>query len=101
MAVRPKIRAVVPCASTEAEKATAALAASEGAAYIRLAREKTPIVTTKDTPFRLDEASVLREGTDLTIIACGPMVYQALMAAEELSSEGIRAEVINCAVVHP
>jgi len=99
--VLPKMRVVVPCDSIEAEKATAALAASEGAAYIRLAREKTPIVTTTETPFSLDEACVLREGTDLTIIACGPMVYQALMAAEELSSLGIRAEVINCAVVKP
>jgi transketolase len=101
MRVLPKMRVVVPCDSIEAEKATAALAASEGAAYIRLAREKTPIVTTKETPFSLDEACVLREGADLTIIACGPMVYQALMAAEELSSQGIRAEVINCAVVKP
>ena len=101
MRVLPRMRVVVPCDSIEAEKATAALAVSEGAAYIRLAREKTPVVTTKETPFRLDEALVLREGADLTIIACGPMVYQALMAAEELSSEGIRAEVINCAVVKP
>ena len=101
MRVLPRMRVVVPCDSIEAEKATAAIAASEGAAYIRLAREKTPVVTTTKTPFSLDEARVLREGADLTIIACGPMVYQALMAAEELSSEGIKAEVINCAVVKP
>jgi len=101
MRVLPKMRVVVPCDSIEAEKATAALAASVGAAYIRLAREKTPVVTTRETPFHLDEARVLREGTDLTIIACGPMVYQALMAAEQLFSEGIRAEVINCAVIKP
>jgi transketolase len=101
MRVLPKMCVVVPCDSIEAEKATVALAAVEGAAYIRLAREKTPVVTTKETPFQLDEAHVLREGTDLTIIACGPMVYQALMAAEQLSSEGIKADVINCAVIKP
>ena len=101
MRVLPRMRVVVPCDSIEAEKATAALAVTEGAAYIRLAREKTPVVTTKETPFSLDEARVLREGADLTIIACGPMVYQALMAAEALSAEGITAEVINCAVVKP
>ncbi len=101
MRVLPNMRVIVPCDSIEAEKATAALAASEGAAYIRLAREKTPVLTTKDTPFSLEEAHVLREGADLTIIACGPMVYQALVAAEELFAEGIKAEVINCAVVKP
>jgi transketolase len=91
----------VPCDSLEAEKATAALAASDGAAYIRLAREKTPVITTRDTPFNLGKAQVLREGKDITMIACGPMVYQALMAAEELSADGIEAEVINCPVVKP
>jgi transketolase len=59
------------------------------------------VVSTKETPFDLDEALVLREGADVTIIACGPMVYQALMAAEQLSSEGIEAEVVNCAVIKP
>ena len=101
MRVLPKMRVIVPCDSLEAEKATAAIAASDGAAYIRLAREKTPVITTAETPFDLGKAAVLREGKDLTMIACGPMVYQALMAAEELSDDGIEAEVINCAVVKP
>ena len=101
MRVLPNMRVIVPCDSLEAEKATVALAASEGAAYIRLAREKTPVVTTRDTPFNLGKAQVLREGKDLTMIACGPMVYQALIAAEELSADGIEAEVINCPVVKP
>lgn len=101
MRVLPKMRVIVPCDSIEAEKGTAAIAASEGAAYIRLARDKTAVVTTRETPFSLDKALVLREGRDLTIIACGPMVYQALMAAEELSSAGIEAEVVNCAVIKP
>lgn len=101
MRVLPRMCVVVPCDSIEAEKATVALAAVEGAAYIRLAREKTPVVSTKETPFDLGEALVLREGADVTIIACGPMVYQALMAAEQLSADGIEAEVINCAVIKP
>jgi transketolase len=101
MRVLPRMCVVVPCDSIEAEKATVAIAAVEGAAYIRLAREKTPVVSTKETPFDLNEALVLREGAGVTIIACGPMVYQALMAAEQLSSEGIEAEVINCAVIKP
>ena len=101
MRVLPNMRVIVPCDSIEAEKATVALAASEGAAYIRLAREKTPVVTTSDTPFTLGKAQVLREGADLTMIACGPMVYQMLVAAEKLSADGIEAEVINCATVKP
>ena len=101
MRVLPNMRVIVPCDSIEAEKATAALAASEGAAYIRLAREKTPVVTTRDTPFTLGKAQVLRAGADLTMIACGPMVYQVLVAAEKLSADGIEAEVINCATVKP
>lgn len=101
MRVLPKMCVVVPCDSLEAEKATIALASSDGPAYIRLAREKTPITTTKATPFTLGSAQVLREGTDLTLIACGPMVYQSLVAAKELSRSGIEAEVINCATVKP
>lgn len=101
MRVLPNMRVIVPCDSLEAEKATIAIAHSEGPAYIRLAREKTPIVTTTDTPFSLGKAQILREGKDVTIIACGPMVYQALMAADELSKQGVSAEVINCAVIKP
>lgn len=101
MRVLPNMRVVAPCDSLEAEKATIALAASNGPAYIRLAREKTPIITTPTTPFTLGAAQVLREGTDVTLIACGSMVYQSLVAAEELSTKAIAAEVINCATVKP
>ncbi|MBW3538124.1 transketolase family protein [Candidatus Parcubacteria bacterium] len=101
MRVLPGMRVVVPCDSLEAEKATLALAAHEGASYLRLAREKTPVITTKDTPFTLGKAQVFRVGHDLTMVACGPMVYQALLAAERLSKQGIEAEVINCPVVKP
>jgi transketolase len=101
MRVLPNMRVVAPCDSLEAERVTIALAASNGPAYIRLAREKTPIVTTKTTPFMLGAAQVLREGTDVTLIACGTMVYQALVAAEQLSTKAISAEVINCATVKP
>lgn len=97
----PNMTVVVPADSTEAEKATIALAASNSPAYLRLARDKTPIITTPDAPFSLGKAQVLREGNDITIIACGPMVYQALLAAEQLKSENFSAEVINCPVIKP
>ena len=101
MRVLPKMTVVVPCDSLEAEKATLALAQMEGPAYLRLAREKTPVVTTGETPFVLGRAQVLRYGFDATIIACGPMVYYALAAAEKLSKEKIEVEVINCPTIKP
>ncbi len=101
MRVLPNMCVVVPCDSLEAEKATLELASMTGGAYLRLAREKTPVVTTAETPFSLGKAQVFREGSDLTIIACGPMVYQALVAAELLTKHNIEAEVINCAAIKP
>lgn len=101
MRVLPHMTVVVPADSIEAEKATKVLAAMKGPAYIRLARDKTPVVTTERTPFSLAKANVLRIGKDLTIVACGTLVYQAMMAAEALSKAGIEVEVINAAVVKP
>ena len=101
MRVLPNMTVVVPCDSIEAEKATLAIAGIKGGAYMRLAREKSPVVTTAATPFALNKAQVLREGSDITIVACGIMVYQSLIAAEALSKKGIEAEVINCAVIKP
>jgi len=101
MRVLPKMTVVVPADAEEARKATLALAATYGGAYLRLAREKSPVVTTAKTPFSLGKANVLRTGTDVTIVACGQMVYQALVAAEKLAKAGIEAEVINAAVIKP
>jgi transketolase len=101
MRVLPGMTVVVPCDAVEAVKATKALAAHPGPAYLRLAREKSPIMTTDKTPFSLSKALVMRRGSDLTIVACGALVYQALMAAEQLGKDGIEVEVINAAVVKP
>lgn len=101
MRVLPSMTVVVPCDSIEAEKATIALAGQPGGSYLRLAREKSPVITTAATAFSLGKAQVFREGADVTIVACGLMVYQALKAAEALAKKGIDAEVINCAVIKP
>ncbi|TAK89784.1 transketolase family protein [Patescibacteria group bacterium] len=101
MRVLPNMTVVVPCDSIEAEKATLAIAGHKGGAYLRLAREKTPVLTTADTPFALNKAQVFRPGKDVTIVACGVMVHQALAAAEALAKKGIEAEVINCPVIKP
>lgn len=101
MRVLPNMVVVVPADSIEAEKATLALASYRGGAYLRLARDKSPVVSTAKTPFSLGKANILRLGTDLTIVACGTMVYEALIAAEKLAASGIEAEVINATVIKP
>ncbi len=92
---------VVPCDSVEAEKATLALAADKRPGYIRLARDSSAVLTTDKTPFEIGKAQVFSEGSDVTIVACGTMVFQALQAAEQLFLDGIDAEVINMSTIKP
>ncbi len=102
MRAMPNMRVLVPCDRTETEKATLALAASEGPGYIRFAREKSPVFTTAKTPFRIGRAEVFRFGDDATIIGAGPLLYEALVAAETLAQEhGLQARVIDCHTVKP
>lgn len=100
MRVLPNMVVVVPCDANEARKATLALAKTKTPAYLRLARDKTAVVTTEQSPFELGRANVLCEGSDLTIVACGPLVYEALLAAKKLSPK-YSIEVINCHTVKP
>ncbi len=99
--VLPNIIVVVPCDAVEAQKATLAIAGHEGPSYLRVGREKTPVITTEDTPFKIGEAEVFRDGKDVAIIACGSMVAEALAAAEALAKEGIDALVINNHTIKP
>ena len=99
--VIPNIVVLVPCDAIEAKKATVATAKYKGPVYIRFTREKTPVMTTEETPFEIGKAELFRDGKDVTIIGCGPLVYEALKASEELAKEGILAEVINNHTVKP
>jgi len=100
--VLPHLRVVVPCDIFEARKATQKAATSDGPIYLRFAREKTPIFTTEKTPFNIGRAETYRFGSDLTIIAAGPIVFEAILAAERLSRlRGIEARVINCHTIKP
>lgn len=99
--VIPRMAVIVPCDSIEARKATLMAARIKGPVYLRFAREKTPVITTEETPFEIGKAEVYREGKDITIIACGPLVHEALKAAEELSKENIEAEVLNNHTIKP
>ncbi len=101
MRVMPNMTVIVPCDSIEARKATVALAKTTGPGYMRLAREKTAVITTDATPFEIGQAQLLREGKDISIIACGPLVYEALLAAKELDKLNISTEVINSPSIKP
>lgn len=101
MRVLPNMLVVAPADSIEAEKATLAIAEHDGPAYIRLAREATPVFTTQETPFALNKAQVFYQGTDVTILATGSMTFTALVAAERLAQKGIRAEVVHVPVIKP
>ena len=101
MRALPNMTVIVPCDSIEARKATMALAKTASPGYLRLAKEKTAVVTTDSTPFVIGKALVLRDGKDLTLVACGTLVYEALKAAEELAKQGVDVEVINCPTIKP
>jgi len=101
MRVLPKMTLLVPTDYYETKKAVLAAAKINGPVYIRFGREKVPVVTSADTPFEVGKAIIMKEGKDLTIVACGIMVAEALDAAEELAKEGINAEVINLHTIKP
>ncbi|HPI97968.1 MAG TPA: transketolase C-terminal domain-containing protein, partial [Synergistales bacterium] len=97
----PNLTIIVPCDYHETKKATLAASQIKGPVIIRFGREKVPVITTQDTPFEVGKASIYRQGVDVTIAACGVMVYESLIAAEKLALEGISAKVINCHTVKP
>lgn len=101
MRVLPNMVVIVPCDSIQAEKATIAMASDSRPNYLRLAREATAVITNPDTPFEIGKSYVYREGEDVTIFACGTLVYESLMAAEILLTNGISAEVVNVATIKP
>lgn len=101
MRVLPRMVVVAPGDSVEAEKATKAIAENNKPSYIRLAREKTPIFSTADSPFEIGTAYVLREGGDVTLLGTGTMTYQMLVAAKKLEESGIQAEVVHVPTIKP
>jgi transketolase len=125
MSVLPNMHLVVPCDSIETERAIIySLLELVGPAYVRFAREATPVVTTKETPFKFGVANIIRyrgekpcfldafetrlstdyatEHEDVSIIACGPMVPEAMRAAWLLKEEyGLETRVVNVHTVKP
>lgn len=101
MRALPNMVVIAPGDSIEAEKAALAMAKDLRPNYMRVAREATPVITTKDTPFEIGKAYVFAPGVDVTIISTGIMTYHALVAAERMYKTGIDAEVVHVPTIKP
>ncbi len=101
MRVLPNMKVIVPCDYVETKKATIAIANMEGPVFIRFGREPVPMVTKENTPFRFGKAEIFREGKDVTVFACGALVFDALKSADKLEKEGISVKVINIHTIKP
>jgi len=99
----PKIKIISPCDYFEAKKATIYSAEINGPVYLRFVREKTPILTTEETPFRFGkiEEFWISDNPQVAIFATGHLVYQALLSAKELEKEGINVYVLNVHTIKP
>lgn len=103
MRTLPNMIVVCPADFEEAKKAAIDIAKNGNPTYLRLAREETPVFTTEKSPFKIGRAEILWGNKDpqVAIIACGPLVYESLLAARELDKKGIETIVMNCHTIKP
>lgn len=104
MRVIPNMVVLSPCDSIEAKKATLAIARTKDPAYLRLAREKTPIITSEETPFEIGKAQVFFAPpmkAKVGVIATGALVHKAMIAAKNFAEKGISVKVLNMATIKP
>jgi transketolase len=101
MRMLPGMVVINPCDYNQTKAATIAIANYEGPVYLRFGRPTVPNFTAPDQVFEIGKAVLLNEGKDVTIIATGHLVWQAIEAAEELEKQGISAEVINLHTIKP
>jgi len=106
MRILPRMVVISPCDSIEAKKATIAAAKTGTPVYIRLAREKTPVMTTESTPFEIGKAAIFWESQKdsdkkVGIISTGALTYNAMVAAKELEDEGVSVTVLNLSTIKP
>lgn len=101
MRTLPNMTIIVPADAIEAEKAIYAAVEIPGPVYIRLSRAPFPIIFNEDYVFEVGKATIIKEGNDISIMACGIMVHQALEAAFLLDKEGVSAQVLNISTIKP
>ncbi len=101
MRVLPNMEVVVPCDAVEAKKATIAIGKTPQPSYLRLTRNATDVITTSKTPFKIGKAEIFKQGKDVAIIGCGPLLIKAMQVSKELERKGIKAMVVNCHTIKP
>jgi len=101
MKMLPGMTVINTCDYNQTKAATIAIAEHDGPVYLRFGRPKMPVFIPEDMPFEIGKGILLSEGTDVTIVATGHLVWEALQAAETLENEGISAEVINIHTIKP
>lgn len=101
MRMLPHMTVIVPCDFNQTKQATMAIADHIGPVYLRFGRPVVPIFVQPDAKFTIGKADLLIEGTDVTIIACGHLVWKSIEAAQQLAEQGISAEVINMHTIKP
>ena len=101
MKMLPGMTVINPCDYNQTKAATIAAAEFQGPVYLRFGRPKWPVFIPEDMEFVIGKGILLEEGSDVTIVATGHLVWESLLAAEELSKEGISCEVINIHTIKP
>lgn len=101
MKMLPNMTVIVPCDFNQTKQATIAIADHDGPVYLRFGRPSVPIFVKPDADFQIGKADTIIEGSDVTIIACGHLVWKSIEAAKELAEKGISAEVINMHTIKP
>ena len=101
MKMLPNMTVIVPCDYNQTMNATIAAAEYEGPVYLRFGRPKVPNFTPADQKFEIGKAQMIQEGKDVTIFACGHLVWKAIEAVEILKGQGISAELINIHTIKP
>lgn len=101
MKMLPGMTVINPCDYNQTKAATIAIADYEGPVYLRFGRPVIPVFTDPDQKFEIGKAWMVNEGTDVTIVATGHMVWEAIQAGEKLEAEGINAEIINIHTIKP
>jgi transketolase len=101
MKMLPGMTVVVPCDFNQTKAATIAIAEHDGPVYLRFGRPKWPNITPEDQKFELGKAQILSEGTDISIFACGHLVWKAIEAGRVLEERGLSVELINIHTIKP
>ena len=101
MKMLPNMTVIVPADYNQTKQATIAIAAHEGPVYLRFGRPVMPIFVKEDAEFKIGEADLLTEGTDVTIVACGHLVWKSIEAVKILKEKGISVELINMHTIKP